>query len=156
MTPQLPFFRKLQPRYLTLTLTDDLDFVTKKGFTPRNTYVKYERSITYHSKAMANVKVFCRQTNGQTDRQNKRTGQKLYAPNLVMLGHKNVMRVLKNFRLSMTFTLSQTILGFYDPGQRGLYKCCGKGENADNQYFILFGPNVFLPITERNHHFSKI
>jgi hypothetical protein len=38
--------------------------------------MKYEIPITYHSKYMANVKVFA-DTHRQTDRQ---TGQKLYAP----------------------------------------------------------------------------
>jgi hypothetical protein len=41
----------------------------------------YEIPITYHSKDMANVKSFLR-----TDRQ---TGQKLYAPDLSIRGHKN-------------------------------------------------------------------
>jgi hypothetical protein len=41
------------------------------------------RAITYHSKDMANVKVFAnRQTAGQT-------GQKLYALNLLLWGHKD-------------------------------------------------------------------
>ena len=46
---------------MTLTL------VLKKGQekSPRNIHVKYERSITYHSNAMANVKVFA---DKQTDR----------------------------------------------------------------------------------------
>ena len=53
--------------------------------------MKYESSITYHSKTMANVKVFANKqtnkwTNGQRD---KRTGHKLYAADLSMLGHKN-------------------------------------------------------------------
>ena len=60
MPPQWPVFFKKNcdldiwpwPRQMTLTL------VLKKGFTPRNIYVKYESCITYHSKAMANVKVF--------------------------------------------------------------------------------------------------
>ena len=48
--------------------------------------MKYESLITYHSKDMANVKVFAdRQTDKQTDR---RTGQKLYAPDLSIRGHK--------------------------------------------------------------------
>jgi hypothetical protein len=47
--------------------------------------MKYESPITYHSKDMANVKVFCRQTDKQTDRQ---TGQKLYAPDLSIRGYK--------------------------------------------------------------------
>ena len=49
--------------------------------------MKYESSITYHSKAMATVKVFAdKQTDRQTD---KRTGQKLYA-NLSMPGYINI------------------------------------------------------------------
>jgi hypothetical protein len=45
--------------------------------------MKYESPITKHSKDMANVKVFA---DRQTDR---RTGQKLYAPDLSIRGHKN-------------------------------------------------------------------
>jgi hypothetical protein len=56
-----------------------------KGLVIRNTHVKYESPITYHSKDMANVKVFA-------DRQtNRRTGQKLYAPDLSIQGHKNLL-----------------------------------------------------------------
>jgi hypothetical protein len=40
--------------------------------------MKYESPITCHSKDMANVEVFA-------DRQ---TGQKLYAPHLLIQGHK--------------------------------------------------------------------
>jgi hypothetical protein len=44
--------------------------------------MKYESPITYHSKNIANVKVFAdRQTNIKTDR------PKLYAPDLSILGH---------------------------------------------------------------------
>ena len=39
----------------------------RKGATTRNTLVKYESSITSHSKVMANVKVFGRQTDRLTD-----------------------------------------------------------------------------------------
>jgi hypothetical protein len=48
--------------------------------------MKYESPITYHSKDMANVKVFA-------DRQTKdrQTGQKLYAPDLSIRGHKNII-----------------------------------------------------------------
>jgi hypothetical protein len=42
--------------------------------------MKYESPITCHSKDMANVKVFA-------DRQ---TGQKLYAPDLLIRGHKKI------------------------------------------------------------------
>ena len=45
-----------------MTLTDDLDFDTI-----RDIYVKYESSITYHSKAMANVKDFVDKQKGQMD-----------------------------------------------------------------------------------------
>ena len=42
-----------------LTLKDDLDFgIKERVLPPRNTNVKYKHSITYHSKAMTNVKVF--------------------------------------------------------------------------------------------------
>jgi hypothetical protein len=54
-----------------------------KGLVIRNTHMKYESPITCHSRDMANVKVFAdRQTNRQT-------GQKLYAPDLSIRGHKN-------------------------------------------------------------------
>ena len=79
---------------VTLIFDFDLDrwpwlWHLRKGFTPKNRYVKYESSITYHS-VMANVKAFANkhpdmQTKGQT---NKQTSQKLYAPNLSMQGHK--------------------------------------------------------------------
>jgi hypothetical protein len=47
--------------------------------------MKYESPITYHSKDIANVKVFAdRQTERQT---NRRTGQKLYASDLSIRGH---------------------------------------------------------------------
>ena len=55
--------------------------------------MKYESPITYHSKDMANVKVFAdRQTDRQTDKQtDRRTGQKLYAPDLSIRGHKKLL-----------------------------------------------------------------
>ena len=58
----------------------------------------YESSMAYHSKSMAIVQVFAdkltdRQTNG---RREKWTGQKLYAPNLSMQGHKKVLYLLLN------------------------------------------------------------
>ena len=71
----------------TVTLIFDPDhdrwpwlWYLRNGLTPKNIYVKYESCITYHSKAMANVKIFG-QTNGQM-------GIKLYAPNLLMQRHK--------------------------------------------------------------------
>ena len=45
--------------------------------------MKYEGPKSYQSKDMTKVKVF---VDKQTD---KWTGQKLYAPNLLMRGHKN-------------------------------------------------------------------
>jgi hypothetical protein len=44
--------------------------------------MKYESRITCHSKDMTNVKVFA----------DRRTGQKLYAPNLSIRGHKKVWK----------------------------------------------------------------
>jgi hypothetical protein len=56
---------------------------TNRKFLSLGTHMKYESPITYHSKDMANVKVFAdRQTNRQT-------GQKLYAPDLSIREHKN-------------------------------------------------------------------
>ena len=53
-----------------------LTWYLRKGLTTRNIYEKYESSITYYSKAMANVKVFA-------DKQmDNWTSQKLYAPYL--------------------------------------------------------------------------
>jgi hypothetical protein len=53
------------------------------GLVKRNTYVKVH--ITSHSRDMANDKVFAdRQTDG-------RTGQKLYARDLSIQGHKRVL-----------------------------------------------------------------
>ena len=50
-------------------------------------HAKYEVSISYGSKVIAKVKVDNRQTDKQTDR---RTGQKQYAPDHSIRGHKNV------------------------------------------------------------------
>jgi hypothetical protein len=56
--------------------------------------MKYESPITYHSKDMANVKVFA-------DRQtNRPTGQKLYAPDLSIRGHKK-SKIKDNHRIVM-------------------------------------------------------
>ena len=53
-------------------------------------HVKYEVSTSDGSKVIANVKVDNRQTNRQTDRQtDKQTGQKQYAPDHSIRGHKN-------------------------------------------------------------------
>ena len=44
-----------------------------KGLVTRNTHVKYESPLTYHSKVMANVKVFAdKQSNRLTDKQTDR------------------------------------------------------------------------------------
>ena len=53
---------------------------------------KYEGSTSNGSKVIANVKVDNRQTNRQTDRQtNKQTGQKQYAPDHSIRGHKKII-----------------------------------------------------------------
>ena len=57
-----------------MTLTDVLDFGSKERVLPLGlyVYVKYESSITCHSKAMANVKVFAKkETDRWTNRQAK-------------------------------------------------------------------------------------
>ena len=41
-------------------------------------------------------------------------------------------------------TLFHTILTFHDPEKEGYWNIVGKGENADNQHFLLF-PQCFLP-----------
>ena len=52
-------------------------------------HAKYEASISYDSKVIANVKVDNRQTNKQTDRQtSQQTGQKQYAPDHSIRGIK--------------------------------------------------------------------
>ena len=52
-------------------------------------HAKYEVSISYGSKVIVKVKVDNRQTNKQTDRQTDRqTGQKQYAPDHLIRGHK--------------------------------------------------------------------
>ena len=56
---------------------DDPDFGTKGRVLPQGiyNYIKYESFITYHSKAMANVKVFA-----------NKPAKKLYVPDLSMGG----------------------------------------------------------------------
>jgi hypothetical protein len=55
--------------------------------------MKYESRITYHSKDMTNVKVFA-------DRQtNRRTGQKLYAPDLSIQGYKRKKKKYQNIHI---------------------------------------------------------
>ena len=58
-------------------------------------HAKYEVSASNGSKVIANVKVDNRQTDKQTDKQ---TGQKQYAPDHSIRGHKNTtFQVLKTF-----------------------------------------------------------
>ena len=55
-------------------------------------HAKYEVSTSNGSIVIANVKVDNRQTDRQTDRQtNKQTGQKQYAPDHSIRGHKNLI-----------------------------------------------------------------
>ena len=65
-----------------------------KGMISGSMHAKYEVSISYGSKVIAKVKVDNRQTDKQTDRQTNRqtdrqTGQKQYAPDHSIRGHKN-------------------------------------------------------------------
>ena len=62
------------------------------------TRVKYEGPNSYQSKDMANVKVFAGK---QTD---KWTGQKLYAPDLSMQGHKNQITCILRYQTFMQLT----------------------------------------------------
>ena len=55
-------------------------------------HAKYEVSISYGSKVIANVKVDNRQTDRQT---NKETGQKQYAPDHSIRGHKKNVVIIK-------------------------------------------------------------
>ena len=83
MPLQRSLFQKLLPWYLTLTLTDDLDFVTKKKrFYPKE--YKCEIWKLYHLpfKSYDQCNFFMYK---QTDR---RTDQKLNATDLLMREHK--------------------------------------------------------------------
>ena len=78
MPLQWPFFSKT----VTLIFHLDLDFGTKERVLPpkKYIYVKNKSSITYNSKALANVKVFTDKQNRQMDKQ---TGQNLYIPDRI-------------------------------------------------------------------------
>ena len=69
-------------------------------------HAKYEVSTFNDSKVIANVKVDNRQTNRQT---NKQTGQKQYAPDHSIRGHKNdnnlQLYVKSVLALTLTFSL---------------------------------------------------
>ena len=68
-----------------------------RGFTAKNIYVKYERSIT--SKAMANVRFFAdKQTERRMDRRpyGQTDSQKLYAPIYRCGGHKSNLKSLNS------------------------------------------------------------
>jgi hypothetical protein len=54
-------------------------FGTNRKVLSKETHMEYESPITYHSKDMANVKFFA----------DRRTGQKLYAPDLSIRGDRN-------------------------------------------------------------------
>ena len=72
----------------------DLTLIFQKCLTTRNTHVKYDSFITYHSKVMANVVLFAhrrtkslkdKQTNGHTDKQTNRE-DKNYPPSIDAVG----------------------------------------------------------------------
>ena len=61
-------------------------------------HAKYEVSISYGSKVIAKVKVDNRQTNRQTERQtDKQTGQKQYAPDHSIRGHKKESNMTEQY-----------------------------------------------------------
>ena len=59
-----------------------LNLVPQKGLVTRYTQVKYEGPHSYQSEDMANVKVL------EHKEMDQQMGQKLYAPDLSMWGHK--------------------------------------------------------------------
>ena len=72
-------------------------------------HAKYEVSISYGSKVIAKVKVDNRQTNRQTDRRtDKQTGQKQYAPDHSIRGHKNTPLGLIVLRIYFTLRIFQS------------------------------------------------
>ena len=81
---------------------------------------KYEVGISYGSKVIAKVKVDNRQTDKQTDRQTDRQrGQKQYAPDHSIRGHKNVVEVVPKGQEGQgfysTFFIVQKKDGSYRP-----------------------------------------
>ena len=72
-----------------------------KGHHKWSMHAKYGVSISYGSKVIAKVKVDNRQIKRQTDRQ---TGEKQYAPDHSIRGHKNNNFIVMN-RLSFCFKL---------------------------------------------------
>ena len=76
-------------------------------------HVKYKVSISYGSKVIAKVKVDNRQTDKQTDRQtDKQTGQKQYAPNHSIRGHKNCINIFYIYNIT-TYTNYLTYVFMY-------------------------------------------
>ena len=75
---------------MTLTLTDDHNFVTKEKVLPQGIYMQNMKvlSLTFQ-KLRPMLKFFAgKQMDKQTGKQ---TGQILHAPDLMMQGHKNVL-----------------------------------------------------------------
>ena len=71
------------------------DFGTIEIVLPQGIYLEYESFITYHLKAMDNVRVCVhKQRLRQTD--DKQTGQKVYAPDLLMPGLKKITYFVSN------------------------------------------------------------
>jgi hypothetical protein len=75
--PKLKFLKSGSDCKVKVTRSKNL--VPIEGLVIRNTHMKYESPLTYHSKDMANIRVFA----------DKQTGQKIYAPDLSIWGHKN-------------------------------------------------------------------
>ena len=69
-------------------------------------HAKYEVSTSNGSKVIANVKVDDKQTDKLTNKQtDKQTGQKQYAPDHSIRGHKNLMLLLS---LEVNFVIVST------------------------------------------------
>ena len=111
---------------MTLTL------VLKNGITPRNTIMKYESSITYHSKAMANVNVLVTNKrtdgpDGHADRQtNGRT--KNYMPPIYRCGGI----ILQFFHKVTKFRIYRQVTVIYSIHRKCLFET--KGQMIVSQY----------------------
>ena len=85
-------------------------------------HAKYEVSISYGSKVIAKVKVDNRQTNRQTDRQ---TGQKQYAPDHSIRGHKKTTNKKPKFLMQQNWETevlieSENVIGNQDDSEQAV------------------------------------
>ena len=114
-------------------------------------HAKYEVSISNGSKVIANVKVDNRQTNKQTNKQtdrqtNKQTGQKQYAPDHSIRGHKKEHNSCKKWQKLMAFKLDLMCIKikWYTKFQMNMSKHvgekCGKLWWTDGHHHTIIRP----------------